>query len=29
MPNKTFRDYPSDYEFEQVVKKLLNMLKGK
>jgi len=29
MPNKTFRDYPSDYEFEQGVKKLLNMLKGK
>lgn len=28
MPNKTFRDYPSDYEFEQKMRKLYTLLKA-
>jgi hypothetical protein len=26
MPNKTFRDYPSDYEFEQKMRKLYSFI---
>ncbi len=29
MPNKTFLDYPSDYKFEQMMRKLFSMMKGK